>query len=314
MLKDSYLNAVKQFRIKYSDDLKQEVFYKDEISGIVYLDFANHFKAMMDFLANETSHEEYSLKDREVESQSVVDNYLDLTLKDILLNTEPVNSLKSVRHRVLKNTDDELNLAQELGAYPWDKLPHISEYKELGLMSWARYLNLSESSCHVRLGGALDNETRRFSDRTYLRIAQTLIFRSILKYFLDDFFLPFAFGDSYEGLSRLPRYFDGLINLTSGLDVETYLLRTSTIENTWVSAINNFGLAIEDVHHYFPEGLHGVLFVPGYPNPDTLKAELYWKNQKKIFITVFYLLDLYELVRIWDEENCLEYFMRRTHE
>ncbi len=289
--------------------------YPDEVANIIYLDFAGHFRKMMSFLASETGSKNSEQNDEETKHQMAqADKFLDLTLKDVILNTEPITTLRPHHDRLEREGKVRLNLSKELGALDWPQPAAIRDDRDLGLLSWTRYLNISESSCFGRLAGALGAETRRFSERTCLRISQTLLFRAVFKHLLGSSFDPFAFGDKYEGPSLLPRYFDGFVSLPSGDDIGAYLLRTSTMETTWVSAIHNFGLAIEDVRNLYPEDIRGILFVPGYPNKDTLKAELFWQNQKKIDITVLYLLDLYELVRMWDDNSCLEYVTRRAHE
>ncbi|MCB2230294.1 hypothetical protein KQH82_06230 [bacterium] len=309
-LRNAYQEAVNGLDPKRSES---KIASEDEIAKIVYLDFATHFHTMMDFLAFETTDHGEDSDDRRKEQRELTDKFIALMLRDVILNTEPLTTLQTFHDELLADVKVKLTLAHQLGVNAWKQPDYVRSYSNLGLCSWARYLNISESSCFVRLSGALTHETRRFSDRTYLRITQTLFFRAVFTFLFESAFVPLAFGDKYVGSSLLPRYFDGLVTLPSS-DEAVYLLRTSTVDITWVSAINNFGLSVEEVRELYPEDVRGILFVPGYPNRDTLNAELFWQNQRKVDITVLYLLDLYELLRIWNTSDCQEYVTRRAHE
>lgn len=180
------------------------------------------------------------------------------------------------------------------------------EERDLYLL-WGHFLNVSLGSVYAYL------TPRAFSDIDFFRIGSALGLRALLAFHFQTDFAPLIRTRPIRGVSGIPRFFDALITLRGeSRKARRMLVKTSTFGSTGGSIINDFGVSFEDVKPVLDFEVQGVVFVPGYPNPGTHRAELAWNYQKGNRITVLYLADYFELFRGWEPRFTHEFMSRRT--
>ena len=272
-----------------------------------YLDYHRLFCEMMLILAKSTE-DKTSITYCKKENTSEIDiNKIEILIKELLgeaLKSLTYNSdLASSLAKVIREHGDNFKNPESWLPKSYKKIIKESlKGKRNGslvpIQSWTRFLGVSENSVYSRLASG------PFSYHDLRRIVYCLMMRAFLTFSLrSEVFLQFSFGDYIEGVSHLPRYFDGYLTLESedkGFE-RSYIIKTSCIGISGVSMINDFCTSLEDIAPIMDETPGGILFIPGYPTTDTLRAEVYWNHVKHMDITVLYLTDLYEFFRLWNQ-------------
>lgn len=303
-----------------------------EFTQCMYLDFVRVFLKMNEavwaeqIMAETKASSKQKTKKLKTYQKQTVDKINDLLgsfFRYLIYKTEPVLSFKQIVPNEIKVTEHN-NLW-----IPPDFSTHIQELFKSVLKSqtgdhqkiledqmeseqniirmWMYFLNLSEDAVRIAL------VPQAFSELRMRQVSYCLAMRALLTYRLLGSFHPLLLGESLRGSSGLPRFFDGTITI---LDKKTtpniYLTKTSSLGSTGISIINNFCVSLIDVKDILDEKVGGILFLPGYPTPDTLKTELHWRETERLNVTVLYLADFCELFRIWDSKKIERFLMERT--
>jgi len=318
-----------KIRQRLDQKVAAEISQQLDFTRYLYLDFVRVFLMMVDTVCCEEMRTgEYPGTNRKgkkakTQEEQIARGLVESFFKDLVYNTEQIAALR----RVVQN---DINASQGSGFWiPLDFVNDISELlgpnsnwqdsnfiktvkdetksEQYIIRNWMHFLNLSEDAVYACLvPGA-------FSQLTMSRISYCLGLRALLTYCLESSFHPFLLGDFLRGRSGLPRFFDGVIRFTNAeAPSKIYLTKTSSFGTTGISIINDFCFAIRDVQDILDRKAAGILFVPGYPTPDTLKMELHWKDSWEVDVTVLYLADFYELFRIWDSKRIEIFLAERT--
>jgi len=309
------------------DEERSEVVLQVEMARATFLDPFGEFLNMSDIILHKQTSDETRLNDKDPDDripEIIADDILDYFLEGLLYATEPVVDLRKYctlksKKRNEGNTNPKW-IPDGLNSYinKWRKEDGNGSLRsELNARTWMHFLNISENSVYLRL----KHGSISFLD--LIRTLYCLLMRAMLvsRWYDSDVdvegedFIPLGQQEAIPGRSRMLRYFDGFIYLPlNNGDYQHYLLKTSSLGPTSVSIINDFCESLEDIKSTFIENTPGILFVPGYPTSDTISTEIYWRDIRRLYVTVLYLADFYEMFRLWDKSKIEKFLVYRTKE
>ena len=188
-----------------------------------------------------------------------------------------------------------------------------SEIGDLGFaenLTWERY-------AHLLIAHALDLEEKNIvpylnrriiSEIMMRRMAFCLLYESILLKVYGSMYYPLGIdeSDAFLGDSNIPRFFDGILRLNVDDNEASFLLKNISLSLSDSEYISNLCLSVLDVRDkletIFGKSMNVMAFVAGYRSSDVLSRELYWRTKQNINIHIFYLEDLFDMFRLWDNK------------
>jgi hypothetical protein len=177
-------------------------------------------------------------------------------------------------------------------------------------LTWERY-------AYLLIGHALELEEKNIvpylnrriiSEIMMRRLAFCLLYESILLKVFDGIYYPLGIdeSDAFLGDSNIPRFFDGILRLRGEDNEVSFLLKNISLSLSDSEYISNLCLSVLDARDkleaIFGKSMNVMAFVPGYRSSDVLSRELYWRTKQNINIHIFYLEDLFDMFRLWDNE------------
>jgi hypothetical protein len=263
-------------------------------SNILYILLTGRWESLSRCKVNNYEKREKELKNR-------MKMIWESTLSEIFYNTEPVNRQRNFYKLKGENVEvgKELYSSLELDKIAQDVITYngkdSSELRGICSGDISRLLKVKKENIdiYLHLGEFY------WSKFALKAILFSLFFRTIFQKVYGKRFKPITMWDSNDN----PIYFDGKIEMGYE-NIQFYL---SILSAGHIGTTTMHDLGVDLLRIPTSDERNALVFVPYYPNPELLQAELYWKTVRKVNLRVLYLQNFFEIFRIWEREHIIKY-------
>lgn len=297
---------------RYSNQ-KERVIFLETIIYFVFRSQFNYFKTKQAD-AKISFNQEIIYTNAKKRTKEIINN----AIKEIVIHTETVTNLKP-------HFSSSFNC--EIDHEYWIKDTFIDDFIEIIIHNKIldrNRMDLTNNSVIARSIGISESfvspyiNAKYLASRHYQRLFYCLILQAILiKTFEFDFY-PFSYSSSTKsndltiGKSGIRRPFDGLLKIENVESHTYYLTKFINISISDIDTINMIGISLKDIQENIitstGDNTNCIIFIPSHPTKDSLEHIMYWKNIEHIDINVLYLVDFFEIFRLW-EPNKIKRFL-----
>lgn len=238
-------------------------------------------------------------------------------LEEIIYNVEPVKNFRNIKKDKLKEEIIEtMGIKKIIKNFSGDAGKENESDKELKKLIYQQVALLCGIAPHN-----VESYLRAGKDLWTDGVLRGIVYGIILQYLFIKIFPMFSFEKkisyyifSEEISSDSPKYFDGALYVKGRSSLPYY--HSTKFLNIGYSAdeiINRAGLFFEKRVKARNQIKGALIFIPFFPNEESMKAEIYWRQEKKIGVKPLYLSHFWDILRMWnkDKKDKIEDFLMK---